>query len=223
MEPWSGWQRPLSELPVVVVDLETTGLDPRLDRIVELALIVPGGPSMETLVRPARPIGPDCPHGLTEDDLRSAPSFRDVAGAVCELLDGRIVVAHHAVFDVAFLCAELRRAQVDVGELPFLCTATLPALLGVDHPTRRLGWACEHYGITLTQPHEAFADAEAALQLYARYRGAASDLHLATLAGASPDDPCVRSWRLAPYVASPAGPRGRGLRLCPRARPGLAA
>jgi DNA polymerase III epsilon subunit-like protein len=129
----------------------------------------------------------------------------------------RGAIAHHAAFDVAFLCVELTRAGIPLDGLPYLCTATLPKLLGFEHPTRRLAWACERYGITLSRPHAALADADASLQLYRRYLDAAAGADLASLASTSSDDACVRSWALAPF-AGPSGTAERGsVAILPRA------
>jgi ATP-dependent DNA helicase PIF1 len=200
---WPGWRRPLTQLPIVVVDLETTGLEPSRDRIVELSLSVPGGPRIDSLVAPQIPLGPQRVHGLTEADLHAAPAFRDLAGAVLSLAATRLIVAHNAEFDVAFLRAELLRAGHPVPPAPFLCTIALPQLLGLDHASRRLAWACEHYSVPLTRPHEAAADADAAAALFQRYSrlAASTGLTLADLSQRAPHSACVRSWRRRAWKA----------------------
>ena len=213
---WRGWRRPLTELPIVVVDLEPTGLDPRRDRIVELSLSVPGGPRIDSLVAPGIPLGPQRVHGLTEADLRLAPAFRDLAGAVLSLAAGRLIVAHNAEFDVSFLRAELLRVGCPVPSAPFLCTVALPRLLGLDHASRRLAWACEHYSVPLTRPHEAAADADAAAALFERYArlAASTGLTLGDLSLRAPQSACVRSWRRRPWEAP--GPQPAAGAPCPR-------
>src|SRR5688500_9063975 len=107
----------LSETPFVVVDCETTGFHPNAyHRIIELALIPVdprGRPEDEawcTLLRPVRDLGPTSVHGIRGRDLESAPSFEEVVGDVLDRLAGRVVVAHNARFDCAFLEAELERS-----------------------------------------------------------------------------------------------------------------
>src|SRR6266567_420222 len=102
----------LADAPFAVVDLETTGLSPRLhDRIVEVAIVrvSPGGAVEEefaTLVDPGQDTGPDHLHGIAPADVAGAPAFAEVIGDVAGLLRGAVLVAHSARFDADFLAAE---------------------------------------------------------------------------------------------------------------------
>ena len=75
--------------PIVFFDLETTGLNPATDRIVEMALVklLPGG-KRETFVRrinPGRPIPAETTaiHGISDEDVKDAPEFRQIGRASC--------------------------------------------------------------------------------------------------------------------------------------------
>jgi len=90
----------------------------------------PGGVprvALESLVKPARRVGNRGVHGITNRDVRKAPRFLDIAGAVCDALVDRILVAHNARFDMDFL--ERAFAPLAVPSLPWICTMELHASL----------------------------------------------------------------------------------------------
>jgi len=104
---------------LLVIDTETTGLDPRQDhRIIEVAVIElvdrrATGRHLHFKVNPEREIdlGATEVHGMTWDDLRDRPLFRDVASEFVEFARGAEWVIHNAPFDVGFLDAELARIE----------------------------------------------------------------------------------------------------------------
>jgi DNA polymerase III epsilon subunit-like protein len=211
------WQGPLSELPVVVIDVETTGLDPLQDRILEIAMLTSDG-TYDTLVRPVPTRCFEGPHGLSPETVEVAPAFGEIGDVVRRSLAGRLIVGHNVEFDIAFLAAEFRRGGRPLGPVPFICTVALADMLGLDHERRRLSYACERHGVELSRPHVALDDARAAGQLFRRYTEIAAEqrVDLVLLGAANPDDACARSWALAGTRAEP-GPRPG--ELVPRAAP----
>jgi len=165
----------LDECSFVVVDCETTGYHPRAHhRIVELALIPMNGdgrrdPGWSTLIDPGRDLGPTDVHGIRGRDLRGAPRFNDVVGDVLDRIAGRVVVAHNATFDCAFLTAELTRAEIAVDMLPALCTMRLAHRTGLRAGRLALADCCRALGIGYETTHEAMADARACAELFAAY------------------------------------------------------
>ncbi|MER2598281.1 MAG: exonuclease domain-containing protein [Caldilineales bacterium] len=108
----------LGNVTFTVLDVETTGLHAGSGhRICEVALLrFRGGKvldSFETLVDPQRPISPGASavSGLTDFHLRGQPVFSQVAGQVQAMLDGSVLVAHNAAFDLSFLAGEWRRLR----------------------------------------------------------------------------------------------------------------
>lgn len=99
---------------LVFFDLEGTGTDPEMDRIVEIAMVDHRGRTLfHSLVRPAVPIPADAQgiHGISDEDVEAAPLFADVAPQVEEIIDGAILVGYSSrTYDVPLLDAELRRA-----------------------------------------------------------------------------------------------------------------
>src|SRR4051812_14795166 len=96
------------------VDLETTGADPGVDRVVEIGVVLldeAGGVEHEfsTVVDPGRDVGATSIHGIRASDVVGAPTFTEVAPYLAALLSGRVVVAHNALFDLRFLAREFGR------------------------------------------------------------------------------------------------------------------
>ena len=78
---------PIDETPIAVVDLETTGLYPGCDRIVEISVVrlQPGRPAelvLDTLVNPRRRVRATEIHGITDADVEDAPEFDELVGDV---------------------------------------------------------------------------------------------------------------------------------------------
>lgn len=130
-------EQTLYDIPVVVVDTETTGLYHGLGhRVVEIAAIRfedwQAVGQMSQLVFPERSMEPKATEicGIADADLVGKPRFRDVATAFSDLIDGALLVAHNAVFDAGFIGQEYTIAElVAPGALPlpnpWLCTLKL--------------------------------------------------------------------------------------------------
>lgn len=147
----------------VVVDVETTGLSPTADRIVELAIVTidSAGTVIDeyaTLLDPGRDVGPTWVHRITNDAVAGAPEFADVAGELFARLDGAVVVAHNASFDEKFLEAELRRCGQPHPQVPAVCTLALARRAALPTANYRLATCCAHYGISCVDAHSALGD-----------------------------------------------------------------
>ena len=102
----------------IVFDTETTGLDWRDERIIELGGVelvnrFPTGRTFHRYLNPqGRGIDPEAQaiHGITAADLADKPTFADIADEFLEFIDGANLVAHNSGFDMAFINAELERA-----------------------------------------------------------------------------------------------------------------
>ena len=164
-----------------VVDLETTGLSPATDSIIEIGLVLAGPDGVaqrrwSTLVNPGPgpdgdiEVGPTFVHGLVAADLAGAPRFDDVADLLARDLAGRVVVAHNARFDVGFLTRALGRSGhlVRGARVPRMCTMEW-ARHFMATPSRRLVACCEAAGVSIGQHHSALDDAEAAAGLLRHY------------------------------------------------------
>jgi DNA polymerase III subunit epsilon len=144
----------LDECAFAVVDVETTGMRAAgSDRITEIAVVVVHGGQrevvFESLVNPGRSIPATIRAitNITDEMVRDAPAFAQVADQVLAALAGRVFVAHNARFDWGFLSAEVRRARDLALEGPRLCTVRLARRLvqgvrscGLDNLTRFFGF-----------------------------------------------------------------------------------
>jgi DNA polymerase-3 subunit epsilon len=100
----------------IVLDTETTGLDPKSHRILEIACVelvnhVPTGKHFHKLVDPEMEVSAEAAaiHGITNDKLKGAPVFSQIVSEFLEFVADSKLVIHNAEFDVGFINAELSR------------------------------------------------------------------------------------------------------------------
>ncbi|WP_371543574.1 TerD family protein [Streptomyces sp. NBC_00554] len=146
-----------------LVDVETSGLMARRDRVLSVAVVTIGPDGEQTgefstLLNPGCDPGPVHVHGLTVERLRGAPTFDQVAGRIGAMLQDRILVAHNAQFDYDFLAHEFSRARMWLPVSQRLCTLALNRQ--VDPPTddMKLGTLAAHYGVPQVRAHDALDD-----------------------------------------------------------------
>ncbi len=157
--------------PLVFFDIESTGLSPEKDRIVEISLIkvYPDG---HEEVRTRR-INPECHipeestavHGITDDDVRDCPTFRQVAKSLASMIQGCDIAGYNSNrFDVPLLGEEFIRAdvEVDFSRCRFIDVQTIFHKM----ERRTLEAAYKFYcDKDLTEAHSAEADTRATLEV----------------------------------------------------------
>lgn len=166
-----------NEIPLALIDFETTGTDSTVDRVIEMGVI--GFDKGQVSFREGLLINPGVPipeesraiHGITDEELEGAPAFEQALPRILELLAGRLPVAYNASFDRGFLLAELNRVEgvITEGTLPPAMRAEVvwvdPLVWAreilKDQKRRRLVDVAGHFGIPLEQAHRAAGDAEA--------------------------------------------------------------
>jgi len=182
--PGPPWDLPIAEAPFALIDLEMTGLDPRVDRVIEICIVRKRGgrleDSLETLVQPGADVTfrTDV-HGLGPASLEGAPSFAEIAHKVVALAQGAVFVAHAAYWDVTFLEAEFARLGQPVVFPFYLDTLTL-ARRAMWAKSHSLGALAETLGIARTAAHRAGDDVRVLSLLF--------DKLLADLSPRSPRD-----------------------------------
>ncbi len=151
-----------------VVDVETTGMRAwGSDRITEIAVVVVQGQRRDlvyqSLVNPGRAIPPFIASmtGISDANVRRAPSFAEIADDVLSALGGRVFVAHNARFDWGFVSAELRRSRDVVLDGPMLCTVRLARRLVREVRSCSLDNLSQHFGLNNDARHRAAGDAVA--------------------------------------------------------------
>ena len=206
----------LGTTPFAVLDVETTGFSPRLhDRIVEIAIVrtAPDGTieeSWSTLLNPQRDPGPTHVHGIRGADVLDAPQFLDVAGDVADRLDGAILVAHNARFDLGFVSSEFTRLGAQPPTWPALCTLALSYRFGA-LGGGRLADCLAAEALAHPAEHTALGDATATAGLLGVYLRRAAGGTLTDL-GCVPDSwPEPANWSVWP-VGGPTRPRSPGSR-----------
>jgi len=165
----------------IVLDTETTGLDP-FDghRIVEIGCVelvnrIPSGRVWHCHVNPERdmPFAAFEVHGLTTEFLRDKPRFGDLAGEMIAFIDGAMLVMHNAAFDFGFLNAELDRLARP--PLRWDRVVDTLALARRRHPGAlcSLDALCKRYGIDLSEreKHGALLDCRLLARVYAELVG----------------------------------------------------
>jgi DNA polymerase III subunit epsilon len=160
----------------VVLDTETTGLDPyQGHRLVEIGCVellnrFPTGQTFHRYLNPQRDIPPEvfAIHGLSGDFLRLQPVFADVAAALLDFIGAAALVAHNAVFDLSFLNAELERANHAAIPRERLVDTLLLARRKYPGSPNRLDDLCSRFGINNSHrtKHGALLDAELLAEVY---------------------------------------------------------
>ncbi|HLV19379.1 MAG TPA: 3'-5' exonuclease [Polyangiaceae bacterium] len=172
-----------ADIPLAAIDTETTGRDPEVDRIVEIACVTWRNGTVVArhgwLVNPGRPIPKEATdvHGIKDEDVRDKPTFDQIAGEVVEALRGSVPVAYNAEFDRAFLMAELARTSNVDPSPPPACRKGVEWIdplvwareLHKLEKSKALGEVCARLGITIAQAHRATDDAEAALRVLSAF------------------------------------------------------
>jgi DNA polymerase-3 subunit epsilon len=167
---------PLDRLAMLVVDIETTGLDVRRDRILSIAALPLHGARaykahiLDKLVNPGVAIPPRSSmiHGITDAMIETAPSFAELAEELMPLVAGRVMVGHNIGFDAAMLRREAAIAGIDWIDPPTLCLTQLEAMLVPEGTDLGLDAMAARRGIAVHGRHTALGDALVAADILAQ-------------------------------------------------------
>jgi DNA polymerase III epsilon subunit family exonuclease len=162
----------------IAIDVETTGLDYRSDRIVEIGCLMfafdsEGAlierASWSSLVNPGMAIPPSATaiHGITDLEVSASPGFFDIVDTLNSLIHGRVLVAHNAGFDAGFVRSEYIRLNRqfllgDVADTLALSRLAYPALF-----SHSLGKLAFLLGLDSGKAHRALDDARTCMHLFA--------------------------------------------------------
>ena len=164
---------PLESLPIVSLDLETTGLNTQQDRVLQIGIIDPGDQSkaLELLVNPsmAIPAASTAIHGITDEDVAGAPAFAHAFRLCRDNLRDRVIIGYNIGFDLAILSAETDRHGIEWRWQSALCLRQLATIaLGQDAMLMMgdLDALAIHYQIDISDRHSALGDAAISAKLY---------------------------------------------------------
>lgn len=153
------------------VDLETTGMRSHSDRIIEIGIILVDDDKVSctysSLINPGAYIPPSIQAitGITQSELETAPSFREIHEIVEELLIDRVFVAHNARFDYGFLKSEFKRLEKSFSPKQF-CTVRFSRTLFPSLPRHNLDTIINHFDIKVENRHRALDDAQATYEFF---------------------------------------------------------
>jgi DNA polymerase III subunit epsilon len=175
----------------IVLDTETTGLEPELNhRIIEIGCVElvnrrTTGRTFHRYLNPERDIddGALAVHGISRAELDGQPRFADVAEELVGFISGAELVIHNAAFDVGFLDAELARLPGERRQLNALCQVLDTLALARElHPGQRnsLDALCKRYDIdnSARELHGALLDARILADVYLAMTGGQAALEL---------------------------------------------
>ncbi|MBP5182485.1 MAG: 3'-5' exonuclease [Lentisphaeria bacterium] len=162
--------------PFTVFDIETTGMSPSRDRIVEIGAVrveVDGTfTRFETLVNPSVPIPPAVSriHGITDEMVKNAPKFTEAGYAFQDFVRGSRLVAHNARFDLSFMQESFARTG-----LPLLKNGAYDSIVLIKKaypgmPSYSLPALVQAWGLGASldaaRPHRAGYDAEVTMEAF---------------------------------------------------------
>jgi DNA polymerase-3 subunit epsilon len=193
----------------IVLDTETTGLNPRSgDRIIEVGCVELvqrrlTGNNFHRYINPERDSedGALAVHGLTSEFLSDKPKFADIAAELRDYLQGAEVIIHNAPFDVAFLNAEFKR--LDIPPFDEHVSAVIDTLAQAKemYPGKRnsLDALCDRYGISNAHRalHGALLDAELLAEVYLAMTRGQNSLSM-DLVGADDANEGASGWMTLP-------------------------
>jgi len=153
---------------LVVLDVETTGTDPKMSDLLEVAAVKIKGTKVvdrwSTLVDPGRPIIGNQMHGITDKDVKGAPSPKQAAEQLLKFVGDATLVGHNVGFDLGFI-EEARGDGFRFSPGSYLDTLVIAREGYPGAESYKLPDLARFFGIELAQSHRALPDAEATANL----------------------------------------------------------
>jgi len=179
---------PIEDTDFCVIDVETTGLSPRYNNIIEIGIVRISNLQIvdrySTLINPGRNI----PYfittltGISDEDVYNAPFFDDIAYDVKNFLSDSVLTGHNLAFDYSFLRREFISSGFDFNIKERLCTMRLARRLFPLEKSRSLSSMCTLLDVDNFQKHRALGDAEATAEILLRMLVLLKDREITTTA-----------------------------------------
>ncbi len=162
---------PWSEYPVVAFDTETSGAYPIESEIIELGAVkwlngeIIG--KFQTLLKPSKSLLADNIriHGITNEMVADAPLMQDQILKFCEFIDGSLLLAHHAPFDLGFVTLDIEKQNLIFPKNIHLCSSLLSRAL-LPTTNHKLQTLVKELALTGGEAHRAYDDAFACMQVF---------------------------------------------------------
>ena len=163
---------PLSQLEFVAFDLETTGLDAQVHKIIELAAVKfslqKTGPRFTTLINPCIPVPITASqiNGITDQMLQDKPRIQDVLPHFINFVGSTILVAHNAQFDLSFLTRSLHTCKLQPVNNFIIDTMELAKQILPNQNKYSLGFLSRTLMLPTASTHRAEEDTLACKELF---------------------------------------------------------
>lgn len=164
----------------VVFDIETTGFSPINNKITEIGAVkIKNG---EIIDRYSQLINPEVPipekivdlTGITDELVRNKPTIDNILPGFYNFIEGSVLVAHNASFDVGFIRQNLSKLGIDI-ENPVLDTLELTRNLFPELKSHKLNIVAKHLNVSLENHHRAVDDAEATAHIFLKCKNILSE------------------------------------------------
>jgi len=165
----------LENLSYVIVDLETTGLDPNNDEIIEIGAIKVEGKELKDifnkLIRPEKSVTEQITNltGITSDMLENELPVKPVISQFSHFIGNSILVAHNADFDISFLHVNFKKWLNTQLSNTAVCTLLVARDILPNLENHKLHTVAKYFGIEVTNRHRAIGDAELTYQIWLKF------------------------------------------------------
>lgn len=167
----------IEEAVFSVLDVETTGLSPFSNSIIEIGIVkVKDGKiidSFSSFINPCRFIPPFITQltGISNRDVDEAPMWDDIYKDILNFIDNTIVTGHNLSFDYGFLSKEFQRVGLDYFKPHQLCTLRIAKRILPELKSRSLGNLAHHLGLKNADAHRALSDAKVTAAILLKFLG----------------------------------------------------
>ena len=156
---------------IIAIDLETTGLSPLVDRIIEVGAmkITPAGTIIyQTLINPEIPIPEHtiAIHNITDEMVKDSPLINDILTSLLDFMGGLPIIAHNAKFDLGFIVMGMQKAKHELLNNDIYCSCKLARQTHSEVINHKLSTLVKELNIPLVNHHRATDDAFACLKVF---------------------------------------------------------
>ncbi len=165
-------QHSIEKQNYVIVDIETTGLEPDKSEIIEIGAIKTDGLKAKdvftTLIYPTKPVPNLITNltGISQEMVEGKPSIREALLDFTEFIGDNILVAHNTDFDISFLKYHISKHLQKEMQNKYFCTLKLARQLVTGVANYKLGTIANHMNITIPSQHRAMGDVEVTYNLW---------------------------------------------------------
>jgi len=165
----------IDTLDYIILDIETTGLEPTQDEITEIGALKTKGKELQTifseLIKPKGIISPKITEltGIDSEMVKDAPPAQDVLPRFVEFIGDAVLIAHNAEFDLGFIKHHLKKLNNMEISNSIACTVRIGRYLLPDLPNHKLHTIAAHFGFKVENRHRAIGDAELTFQVWDKF------------------------------------------------------